>query len=139
MLENKATQEITQFGAEDVPLSLGIVFDASGSMGHKMSKAREAVAQFMKTSNPEDEFFLVQFNDRPKLMIGFTNSLEEVQNRLTFTRSHGRTALLDAVYLAISKMKEGCEREKGLIDHLRRRRQQQPLYGTRNQAFGQRS
>ena len=57
VLENKATQEITQFGAEDVPLSLGIVFDASGSMGHKMSKAREAVAQFMKTSNPEMNSF----------------------------------------------------------------------------------
>ncbi len=115
VLENKATQEITQFGAEDVPLSLGIVFDASGSMGHKMSKAREAVAQFMKTSNPEDEFFLVQFNDRPKLMIGFTTSLEEVQNRLTFTRPKGRTALLDAVYLAISKMKEGVNGKKALL------------------------
>ena len=115
VLENKATQEITQFGAEDVPLSLGIVFDASGSMGHKMSKAREAVAQFMKTSNPEDEFFLVQFNDRPELMIGFTNSLEEVQNRLTFTRSKGRTAMLDAVYLAINKIKEGVNGEKALL------------------------
>ena len=115
ILENKATQEITQFGAEDVPLSLGIVFDASGSMGHKISKAREAVAQFMKTSDPEDEFFLVQFNNRPKLMVGFTKRLEEVQNRLTFIRSKGRTALLDATYLAIRKMKEGVNPKKAML------------------------
>ena len=113
--EDKEDQRITQFGAEDAPLSLGIVFDASGSMGHKMSKAREAVAQFFKTANPQDEFFLVQFNDRPELVTGFTRSLEEIQNRLTFTQSKGRTALLDAIYLAISKMKEASNSKKALL------------------------
>ncbi len=113
--EDKTDQEITQFGAEDAPISLGIVFDASGSMGHKMSKAREAVAQFFKTANPEDEFFLVQFNDRPEMMSGFTQSLEEIQNRLTFTQSKGRTALLDAIYLAINRMKEASNTKKALL------------------------
>ena len=115
LTEDKTDQEITQFGAEDAPLSLGIVFDASGSMGHKMSKAREAVAQFFKTANPEDEFFLVQFNDRPEMMSGFTRSLEEIQNRLTFTQSKGRTALLDAIYLAINRMKEASNTKKALL------------------------
>ena len=115
LLEDKANQEITQFGAEDAPLSLGIVFDASGSMGYKMGKAREAVAQFFRTANPEDEFFLVQFNDRPELMGGFTRSLEEIQNRLTFTQSKGRTALLDAIYLAINQMKEAANTKKALL------------------------
>jgi len=113
--EDKDIQEITQFGAEDAPLSLGIVFDASSSMGQKMSKAREAVAQFFKTANPQDEFFLVQFNDRPELVTGFTRSLEEIQNRLAFTPAKGRTALLDAVYLAISKMKEATNSKKALL------------------------
>ena len=113
--EDKTDQEITQFGAEDAPLSLGIVFDASSSMGHKMSKAREAVAQFFKTSNPEDEFFLVQFNNRPELVSGFTHRIEEIQNRLTFTQSKGRTALLDAIYLAISTMKEAKHTKKALL------------------------
>ena len=113
--EDKTDQEITQFGAEDAPLSLGIVFDASGSMGHKMSKAREAVAQFFKTANPDDEFFLVQFNDRPEMMSGFTRRLEEIQNRLTFTQSKGRTALLDAIYLAINRMKEASNTKKALL------------------------
>ena len=115
LLEDKVEQEITQFGAEDAPLSLGIVFDASGSMGYKMGKAREAVAQFFRTANPEDEFFLIQFNDRPELMGGFTRSLEEIQNRLTFTQSKGRTALLDAIYLAINQMKEASNTKKALL------------------------
>jgi len=84
-------------------------------MGQKMSKPREAVAQFFKTANPQNEFFLVQFNDRPELVTGFTRSLEEIQNRLTFTQSKGRTALLDAVYLAISKMKEAGNTKKALL------------------------
>lgn len=113
--EDKVDQVITQFGAEDAPLSMGIVFDASGSMGYKMNKAREAVAQFFKTANPEDEFFLAQFNDRPQMVTGFTASLEEIQNELTFTQSKGRTALLDAIYLALNKMKEAKNAKKALL------------------------
>lgn len=115
ILEDKVEQEITQFGAEDTPLSMAIVFDASGSMGSKMSKAREAVAQFFKTANPDDEFFLVKFNNRPVLLTDFTQSLEEIQNQLTFTESKGRTALLDAIYLALNKMKEAKNQQKALL------------------------
>ena len=113
--EDKEKQEILQFGAEDSPLSLAIVFDASGSMGEKMSKAREAVAQFFKTANPQDEFFLVEFNNRPEMATDFTRSLEEIQNRLTFTQSKGRTALLDAIYLALNKMKDARNSQKALL------------------------
>jgi len=113
--EDKEKQSIRQFGAEDVPLSLGIVFDSSGSIGHKMVKAREAVAQFFKTANPEDEFFLVEFSDRPHVVTSFTRSLEEIQNQLTFTQSKGRTALLDAIYLGIKKMEEASNRKKALL------------------------
>jgi VWFA-related protein len=113
--EDKVDQVITQFGAEDAPLSMGIVFDASSSMGYKMSKAREAVAQFFKTANPEDEFFLSQFNDRPQLVTGFTDSIEEIQNQLTFTQSKGKTALLDAIYLALNQMKEAKNTKKALL------------------------
>jgi VWFA-related protein len=113
--EDKIDQAITQFGAEDAPLSMGIVFDASGSMGYKMGKAREAVAQFFKTANPEDEFFLAQFNDRPQMVMPFTNSLEEIQNQLTFVQSGGRTALLDAIYLALNRMKEAKNTKKALL------------------------
>lgn len=113
--EDKAQQEIAQFGAEDAPLSLAVVFDASGSMGYKMSKAREAVAQFFKTANPEDEFFLVHFNSRPEMMTAFTKSIEEIQNSLTFIQSKGRTALLDAIYLALNQMKQAKNTQKALL------------------------
>ena len=113
--EDKVPQEITQFGAEDAPLSLGIVFDASGSMGRKLSKAREAVARFSKTANPDDEFFLVLFKDRPELAVDFTRAIGEIQNRLIFAQSKGRTALLDAIYLAINKMKEATHARKALL------------------------
>jgi Ca-activated chloride channel family protein len=113
--EDKVEQEIAQFSSEDAPLSIGIVFDTSGSMGAKLQKSRQAVAQFMKTANPEDEFFLIQFNDRPELMVPFTPDTEEIQNRLTFVQSKGRTALLDGVYMAMNQMKKARNPRKAIL------------------------
>ena len=115
LFEDKAEQQIMQFSSEDAPLSVGIVFDCSGSMGNKLEKSRQAVAQFFKTANPDDEFFLVEFSDRADLAIKFTTSLEEIQNRLTFTQSKGKTALLDAVYLALHHMKKAKNPRKALL------------------------
>ena len=108
VFEDKVEQALSHFASEDAPLSVGIVFDTSGSMGSKLQKSRQAVAQFVKLANPEDEFFLVQFSDRPELTLGFTREPEEIQNRLTFTQSKGRTALLDGVYLAVHEMKKNA-------------------------------
>jgi len=113
--EDKVEQEITQFSSEDAPLSVGIVFDTSGSMGAKLQKSREAVAQFMKTANPEDEFFLITFNDRPEMVVPFTADTEEIQNRLTFIQSKGRTALLDGIYMAMNQMKRARNPRKAVL------------------------
>jgi len=115
LLEDKVPQEIAQFSSEDAPLSVGLVFDTSGSMGAKLQKSRLAAAEFFKTSNPEDEFFLAEFNDRPKLAVPFTHSPEEIQNSLTFTESKGRTALLDAVYLAMNTMHKAHNPRKAIL------------------------
>jgi Ca-activated chloride channel homolog len=115
LFEDKKEQEIVQFSSEDAPLSIGVVFDCSGSMGSKLEKSRQAVVQFFRTANPEDEFFLVQFNDTANLVEPFTRNLEEIQNRLTFTQSKGRTALLDAVYLALHEMKKAKNPRKALL------------------------
>jgi VWFA-related protein len=115
VFEEKKEQEIVSFTSEDAPLSVGLVFDCSGSMGGKLEKSREAVAQFFKTANPEDEFFLVQFNDTADMVQHFTTNLEEIQNRLTFTQSKGRTALLDAIYLALHEMKKARNPRKALL------------------------
>ena len=115
LFEDKSEQSISQFTSEDAPLSVGLVFDASGSMGNKLTKSRQAAAQFFKTANPEDEFFLVQFNDKPELVVPFTTNTEEIQNRLTFTQAKGRTALLDGLYLAMNTMRKAHNPRKAIV------------------------
>jgi Ca-activated chloride channel homolog len=113
--EDKVEQKIAQFASEDAPLSVGLVFDASGSMGAKLAKSRQAAAQFFRIANPEDEFFLVQFNERAELAVPFTHSTEEIQNRLAFTNAKGRTALLDGVYMAMAQMKKAKNTRRALV------------------------
>ena len=115
VLEDKVEQEVSYFASFDAPLSIGLVFDASGSMNNKLHKSREAAAQFFKTANPEDEFFLLQFNDRPQLIVPFTQQTEDIQNRLTFTQAKGRTALLDGIYQALATLKKGKNPRKALL------------------------
>jgi Ca-activated chloride channel homolog len=115
LFEDKKEQEISQFSSEDAPLSIGVIFDCSGSMGRKLDKSRLAVSQFFKTANPEDEFFLVQFNDSADLIQKFTKDLEEIQNHLTFTQSKGKTALIDAIYLGLHEMKSAHNARKALL------------------------
>jgi Ca-activated chloride channel homolog len=115
IFEDKVEQEITNFSSEDAPISIGLVFDTSGSMGPKLQKSRQAAAEFFKISNPSDEFFLVQFNDRPELTVPFTTDTDKLQSTLTFTQSKGRTALLDSVYLAMHEMKKARNPRKALL------------------------
>jgi len=115
VLEDKTEQKISHFASEDAPLSIGLVFDTSGSMGNKLQKSRLAANQFFKTANPEDEFFLVEFNNRPELVVPFTHNTEEIQNRLTFTQAKGRTALLDSVYLGLNHMKKARNTRKAIL------------------------
>ncbi|MBZ2183724.1 MAG: VWA domain-containing protein [Bryobacter sp.] len=115
IFEDKVEQSIAQFASEDAPLSVGLVFDTSNSMGAKLQKSRQAAAQFFKTANAEDEFFLIQFNDRPELVVPFTPNPEEIQNRLTFTQAKGRTALLDGIYLAMNQMKKARNPRKAIL------------------------
>lgn len=113
--EDKVPQTISHFASEDAALSVGLVFDTSGSMGSKLQKSRQAAAQFFRTANPNDEFFLVQFNDKPELSMAFTTNAEEIRNRLTFTQSKGKTALLDAIYMALHEMKQARNPRKALL------------------------
>jgi Ca-activated chloride channel homolog len=115
LLEDKVEQTILQFSSEDAPLSIGLVFDTSGSMGSKLQKSRQAAVQFFKTANPEDEFFLIEFSDRPELVNSFTTDTEEIQNRLAFTQSKGKTALLDGVYMAMNEMKKKARNPRRAI------------------------
>jgi VWFA-related protein len=115
LTEDKGPQEILNFSSEDAPMSIGVVFDTSGSMGDKLQTARRAVTEFVKTANPVDEFFLVTFAERPEMVIPFTVNIEEIQNRLMFALSKGRTALLDGVYLAMNQMKKARNPRKAIL------------------------
>jgi Ca-activated chloride channel family protein len=113
--ENNSQQKITSFASEDAPVSIGIIFDLSGSMSSKLIRARESILQFIKTANPQDEFFVIGFNDRPELIEDFTNSVEDIQARLATVHSGHRTALLDAIYYGVDKMKEARHERKALL------------------------
>jgi Ca-activated chloride channel homolog len=115
IFEDNVEQEVVNFSAEDVPISIGVIFDYSGSMSNKIGKAREAAVQFFKTANPQDEFFLVSFNERAELTSSFTNSVEDLQSRMMLTAPKGRTALLDAIYLGLSQMRGAHNAKRALL------------------------
>jgi Ca-activated chloride channel homolog len=115
VFENSIEQEIQYFSSEDVPISLGVIFDLSGSMANKVGKAKEPALQFFKTANPQDEFFLVSFNDRAELMSAFTSSVEALQSRILSGSAKGRTALLDAIYLGLIEMRTARNAKRALL------------------------
>jgi Ca-activated chloride channel homolog len=115
LFEGKKPQEIRHFSSEDVPVSIGIILDTSGSMREKMGRVREAVTQFCEEANPQDEFFMVAFSDQPHLVTDFTTAPEDLEKELLFTQPKGRTALLDAIYMGLHKMKQARYTKKALM------------------------
>src|SRR5215472_4982355 len=103
--EDKIEQKIEYFSSEDTPLSIGLIFDATGSMSDKIATARDAAVTFLKTGNPEDEFFLVEFSQRAWLAEDFTTDISRIQNRLLFSEAKGLTPLFDALYIGLQKSK----------------------------------
>jgi Ca-activated chloride channel homolog len=115
IFEGRDQQEIKTFSSEDAPISLGVIFDMSGSMTSKIERAREAVIEFFKTANPQDEFFMITFADKPEEISDFTSSVDDIQGKLVYTIPKGRTALLDAIYLGITKMRQAKYPKKALL------------------------
>jgi len=115
LFEDKVQQEIRYFSNEDAPVSLGVIFDASGSMDEKAAFARDAAITFLKTSTREDEFFLVQFSDYAWLTQDFTTNVSRVESRLASLRTQGSTALYDALYLGLTKVSAGLHSRKALL------------------------
>lgn len=116
IVDDKDAQEITFFSDEDAPVSLGIVFDVSGSMGgDKINKAREALSKFIETSHARDEYFLIGFNNRAQLLLDHTRDSDALMQKLTFVQTHGQTALYDAVYLGVNKVTRGTHPKKAIL------------------------
>ncbi len=115
LFEGSSKEEIKTFSSEDAPVSLGVIFDSSGSMSSKMDRAKDAVMEFFKTANPQDEFFMITFSDAPEVVSDFTSSVDEIQGKLVFTVPRRRTALLDAIYMGVSKMRQAKYPKKALL------------------------
>jgi Ca-activated chloride channel homolog len=115
VFDNNTGQIIKSFSTEDAPVTIGIVFDLSGSMASKFLRARKALSEFLRTSNPQDEFFVVGFNDRPAVIVDYTSDVEDVEARMVMLKPENRTALIDAVYLGINKLRQGKYDRKALL------------------------
>lgn len=115
LFEDDVRQEIRYFGREDSPVSIGILLDSSGSMRDKRSAATQAAERFFGNTNPEDEFFLVEFGDRPRVVTPFTSDSSEIYGRIRRAHAFGRTSLYDAVQLALVEMKRAKHSRKALF------------------------
>lgn len=115
LFEDGAEQTIAHFSGEDAPLSLGLVFDTSGSMGDKLRTSRQAALRFLTTMNAQDEAFLIKFSDRAELAVGFTRQIEEIQDSLTAVQPGGLTAMLDAAEMALRQMKKAKNARKAIL------------------------
>ena len=113
--EDRVEQKIAAFSSEDEPIAVGLVFDTSGSMGEKLKRSRMAAREFFKFADPQDEYFLVEFDDAPRLEVPLTKDTGQIEEQLVFSRSHGSTALLDAIYLALHEMKKSKMNKKALL------------------------
>jgi len=113
--EDGAEQEISYFAKDDAPVSIGLLLDSSGSMRNKKQKSSEAAAAFFRTANSEDEFFLIEFDDRPKLVLPFTKDTDLLYHEISHARPYGRTSLFDAIHMALGVMKAAQHERRALV------------------------
>lgn len=114
--DNSQEQEITFFSDSDAPVSVGIIFDVSGSMsGDKINKARKALERFIGTSHPSDEYFLIAFNNRAQLLMDRTRDGDALLRKLTLVQPKNNTALYDAVYLGVERVTRGSHQKRALL------------------------
>jgi VWFA-related protein len=115
VFEDSTQQQIKLFKHEDIPLSLGLVIDNSGSMRNKRERVNSSALAFVRESNPEDETFIVNFDDSAYLEQDFTGSIGDLIDALDNLDTRGETALYDAVYLSVDHVKAGKKDKKAIL------------------------
>jgi len=115
LFEDGVQQEVADFSSEDAPLSVGLVFDESGSMDYKLHTSRDATLQFLKFMNKDDEAFLVEFSDTAKISVGFTARTAEIQSALNSAQPGGLTAMLDGINVGLHEMKRAKNPRKAIV------------------------
>jgi len=115
IFEDGVAQNVTSFSQEDVPISMGIIIDTSGSMRNKIDLVNKAALAFIRASNPEDQVFLVGFNDQVELLEDYTSDIDTITDALDNTIVTGGTALYDAIYLGVQKAQNGIKPKKAIV------------------------
>jgi len=115
VFDNKVEQSITSFSRDDEPIALGFIFDTSGSMGGLLPQGRSAAAEFLKLADPGDEFFLVEFDSKPRLVMPLSPDASPIGLEVLMTKSGGSTALIDGLFLGIHEMRKSKKSKKALV------------------------
>jgi Ca-activated chloride channel family protein len=115
ILEDGVEQQIKQFSGEDAPLSVGFIVDISGSIGSKIDLCRQAVVQFLRTMNIQDEAFLVTFGDHAQVIAPLTRDTDKMANKLMTVPTEGMTALFDGVFAGLHEMEKALNPRKTLV------------------------
>ncbi len=113
--ENNTPEQVQYFSAEEAPISVGLLLDTSKSMTNKFVTERAAAEEFFKNANPQDDYFVITFADRPRLLTTSITSIEDMQETLTAGTPDGHTALLDAIYLALARMRSARYERRALL------------------------
>ena len=113
--EGNQAQQIRYFSNEDSPISVGLILDVSSSMQDKIDTERAAVEQFFNNANPEDDYFAITFNNRPRVLSDVAQSITGIETELGLVKPSGSTALLDAIYLGLSKLRDAHYSRRALV------------------------
>jgi Ca-activated chloride channel homolog len=115
LFEGENEKPIQYFNTEDVPLSVGILVDLSSSMANKIDAVCEAADEFLNNANPQDDYFVITFADKPKLLANTTQSFDDIHAALAAAKPKGNTALADAIYMGLAKLKSAKYSRKALL------------------------
>jgi len=115
LFEGEQEERIRYFYSEDAPISIGLIVDLSSSMSNKIERVRQAVQEFFKLADPADDYFVITFSDKPKLLANTTRSTETIQAKLGEMKAKGNTALADAIHAGLLKLKSAQYRRKALV------------------------
>ena len=113
--QDNVPQHITSFGEQYIPVSIGVVFDTSGSMRSVLPKAKDTLRAFLDACNPEDEAFLYTVASRPEKDFGYTSDFNSLLGHMVFTDAGGSTALVDTIYAAMLQTRNAHHGRKALL------------------------
>lgn len=115
IFEDGVEQELLHVFKEETPISVALLVDTSGSMRNQMDAAKQMAVEFLQTANPHDEFMMVEFAERARMVSRFTDRVENLQSEMAVRAANGDTALLDGVYLGATQMRSARNKRRALV------------------------